>query len=212
MIKFDSLVEAVEYIKKCPLCQERLMFKKDIDIYYHKSRDWELETTLIFTESNMSYSDKLKICLQTGKVERETQVYEEIGAGITGTITQPIWGGSYGMNPSANGHKYLGLGMECPNCRNYNFMIQIVVDLEPCVIANIVLNSESLTFKDKDKTYEIRNIYTTNQTEYMYYNSDAVSEEGTIHLGGRENLPLIPLDRSNPNYFFRRVKNLLLWT
>jgi hypothetical protein len=213
MIQFPTLLQAVEYIRGCPLCQERLVFKKDVDVYHHRypvTHSWEIETTLIFTDSNLSYSDKIKICLQTDKVERETETYKET---VSSSITSSIPGGYYSSTyPPSMGFKYLSLGMECPHCRNYNFMIQIVVDLEPRQIARILLNSESLTFKEKDATYEIRNVYTTSQTEYKRYSRTTNADFATSAIFGQQTLPLISLDRNNPHHFLQRVRKLLLWT
>jgi hypothetical protein len=214
MIQFPTLLQAVEYIRGCPLCQERLAFKEDVDVYHHRypvTHTWEIETTLIFTDSNPSYSDKIKICLQTDKVERETETYKET---VSSNITSSIPGGYYSYTyPPSMGYKYLSLGMECPHCRNYNFMIQIVVDLEPRKIARILLNSELLIFRDKDNAYEVRNIYTTSQTEYTCY-PEARPRSGkvlTSMSSKQQTLPLIPLDRDKPHHFLQRVRKLLLW-
>src|SRR5271154_2048558 len=123
MIRFHSLLEAINYIKECPLCEERLVFKKDVDICkYRKSayHNWEIETVLIFIESSTGFSDKIKIYLETDKVEREVEIYRDIMTTVFGaprTITNPVlsFGGPLYSSPATSGHKYLSLGMECPH-------------------------------------------------------------------------------------------------
>lgn len=209
MIQFDSLIEAIQYIKHCPLCKERLIVKRDTVTRHTLSaiHTWEVETIFTFTESNADYSDKIKICMENQTVERDITQFRETKYGIQGVV-------SFHANyPLTCGDKYLGLGMECPNCRNYNFMIQIVVSLKPLRMTKICLNSESLTFDGKEKTYEIRNIYTTGQTEYVCYaGTGSGGEEGTVFVQGRQTFPLISFDRNDPHRFLQRVKNLLIFT
>jgi hypothetical protein len=210
MIEFNNLIEATKYVSTCPLCK-KFIHIKDMDINYTlkfsgcSGKDYG-RTLITFNQSSLSYNDKIIICLQTGEVTRDSKINTRDLSAQIGSHFASING-----TPQTTGDMYFGLGMECYGCRDYYYMIQLVVNLEPIRLSKIYLNSESVIIRNDEGRYEIRNCYTTGNTEYLF-SSGQPSEEGTIAISKRQLLPLVSLDRQYPAKTLSRIKNLLIFT
>ena len=230
MIQFPSLLQAIDYAKRCPLCKKSIHFESDIQVNRQKGlnqytglnkyintaidweqdpRNWTTKTTLTFTDvGGTSYTDIISICLETHEVKRKLSYHQDLGYGTNGLLT------SYSVcspSPTVKGDKYLGLGMVCTSCNNYNFMIQIVIALEFMAVSKVLLNSESMSFFEKGGMSEIRNIYTLDKTEYNFFSGEPIKGDPYDFVRS-QTLPLIPLDKENPLHTLQRVKNLLIFT
>jgi hypothetical protein len=225
MIQFPTLLQAIDYTKSCPLCKGAIHFENDVQVerlkrtglnkyittamdWQQDPRDWTSRTNITFTDDGTSYSDSITICLETQEVKRNLTYHKDERIGY-GNIVLTGYSGS-SANPAFKGDKHLGLGMVCRTCNNYDFMIQIVVALEHTRISKVLLNSESMSFIEKDGLAEIRNIYTMDKTIYNFFSSAPITGEPVFFKS--QNLPLIPLDRENPLNTLHRIKNLLIFT
>lgn len=151
MIKeFKTIIEAVEYRKTCPICNEALIFdSKDvmIDHYSHIGK-------LCF---ELMGGDLLFIDHSSQKIEI--------------TLNQ-----SSDLLRHYNGLSYYRLGRECKCCM-YDYTLQLQVDMSKQLLYNIVLNSERISHEDSSGIlHEIKNIYVTNTTEYTYYDLNYISK------------------------------------
>lgn len=210
MIEFNNLMEATKYVSTCPLCKKFLHIK-DMDINPTlkfsgcSGKDYG-RTLITFDQSSLLYIDKITICLQTDEVTRElTENIRELSTQVGSYLT------FVNGVPQTTGDMYFGLGLECCGCQDYYYMLQLVVSLSPSIrLSKICLNSESVIIRNNESRYEIRNSYTTGNTEYLF-SSDQPNED-TITISKRQLLPLIPLDRQCPIKTLQRIKNLLIFT
>jgi hypothetical protein len=116
-----------------------------------------------------------------------------------------------GSAAASNGHKYLGLGRDSCKCQKYSFMLQLIVNLKLLNLSEIYLNSEKVIIINQEGRYEIRNVYTTNKTEYGFFPGNPEVELVDVSYK-HQLLPLIPLDRQHPDKTLQRIKNLLIFT
>jgi hypothetical protein len=90
------------------------------------------------------------------------------------------------------------------SCAMYEYIIQLRIDLTNNKILQIFLNSEFFAFEEDIIAYELRNVYTLNRTEVTYYKGNVDTKS--------INLPLLPVDHSNPLKFLERAKNLIIFS
>lgn len=211
-MKFPSLLSGINYQTACPICAGPMK----ID-----TRDAELDTSC-------DYSGHQKRTLtwhQDGVLVIDLDTEE-----FSLTIKQPkafcpVLGysgssGSYASSPvykqfAFNGTVYIGLGIECQNCCQYSFGLKIILDTDGKGQGQISteLNSEILSIEDKvgDLVHEIKNIYSTNQTEYTYFAGTRNKEFNTWN-DKTVILPLIPLDVRDPSKALNRIKTLVIFS
>jgi hypothetical protein len=212
MIDFYTLAAAANYIPDCLLCKSSMSYRDiDAEVQYEYDRAGRRgqRTHLTFTDSNLSYTDKISICLETEVVERETiqNDHKSLNSGFV-TVSSSLH-----STPPERGDKYLGLGLECKECHDYNYMIQIVVDLGDLRIKRLTLNSESVAIRSDEGLFEIRNAYTTRETHYYFSRHPAPpGSPNTFTIDKQQKLPLIPLDRKDPSKTLKRIRNLLVFT
>lgn len=212
MIDFYTLAAAAHYIPTCLLCKNGMSFR-DIDAEVSYNYDFtsgdHCKTSLTFTDSNLAYTDKITICMETEEVSRRTTQndYKAFSVGYTGVSSS-----LYASAPES-GYKYLGLGLECRKCHDYTYMIRIVVDLANLRMKRITLNSESVSIRSDEGLFLIRNAYTIEKTEYMFSQHPApAGSSHTFTIDKQQVLPLIPLDRDDPKKTLKRIRNLLIFT
>jgi hypothetical protein len=201
MIQFNSLKEATQYIPNCLLCRGHIDFS-EVDVLRMWNERCGFQTTLIFKSNDLyrSHENTISIDLETEEVSRETKYIDNYSSSL------PYFSSGKAHVPDT-GDMYLGLQMRCKYCLNYNYVIQIIVNLDTLRIKNRILNSECVLIKEFDKTYSVKNIYTTNKTEYKLYGRPASFEADKT-----QELPLIPLDREHPQKTLKRIQNLLIFT
>jgi hypothetical protein len=153
MIKeFKTIVDAVEYRQKCPVCNEELIFNsKDVmtNYYSHIGK-------LCF---ELMGEDLLFIDPRSQKIEISLKQSSQLL-------------GYYNYN----GLSYHRLGLEC-NCCMYDYTLQLQVDMSKQILHNILLNSERISYEDSSGIlHEIKNTYVTNVTEYAYHDLHSISK------------------------------------
>lgn len=224
MIDFYTLAAAAHYIPTCLLCKNGMSFR-DIDAEVSYNYDFtsgdHYKTSLTFTDSNLAYTDKITICMETEGVSRQTTQndYKAFSVGYTGVSSslyssaKVFSGSSLCSSAPERGDKYLGLGLECRKCHDYTYMIRIVVDLANLRMKRITLNSESVSIRSDEGLFLIRNAYTIEKTEYMFSQHPApAGSSHTFTIDKQQVLPLIPLDRDDPKKTLKRIRNLLIFT
>jgi len=199
MIQFQSLNQAFEYHKCCPSCGSHLIVDSGDFAERVEYSDGHQCQRFAF-RMDYKYDDVLYINTFTNEVEfRLTRSLHE----------EPVYGGGHrsGQTPtykSYDGMWYQGIITSCHECCQFSYTLQLQVDLGRPKVIGIILNSETISLDDKGVTHEIRNTYTTKQTEY--YRTTLSAKEKTITL------PLIPLDFNDPKKTLDRIKTLLIFS
>lgn len=123
------------------------------------------------------------------------------------THSYPVYASNGSAHSLSNAGKQLfGVYCSCNQCGQYGYTLQLHVEMGPNKIVGIFLNSETLSFEKNDFLYEIRNVYSSDKTEYKVFNNDKGSETKTLTL------PLIPMDLSNPDKTLERIKTLAIFS
>lgn len=208
MTEFDSLYSALTYSPICPMCKHgiKLMdslsgspisaIKINVD-----GSNLCLYPEIVYTMIDSNYEDTYTFRLDSKVVQRtikEKLDYEPAGSHGQSLVRHSA------RYPVYSGKQYIAFHVNCKNCSKYNFVIQVVIDLDSSFIDHILLNSESMVFFDETGRIEIKNVYSTNQTDYCYSSGEAKK--------GVEHFPLIPLDWEDPQKTLKRLKNLLIFT
>lgn len=178
---FKKIREGINYFRRCPFCKHELFINENgLDVKY-KNRQPLLKFNLI---------DKDLLYINIDTEEITTELHQNISS--HGYF-------HYGTN-------YQGINIECFNydCGLFDFTLQLQINVEQSTINYIMLNSERISFEDSSgNLYEVKNIYSTNITEYTSYSND---------LAKTEKLPLVPIDFKNPEHTIRRIKKLIIFS
>lgn len=182
MIKvFKNIRDGINYLTNCPFCGNELFLnEKEHSISQKKGHP--------FLTFNLIGEDLLHININT----------DEVFVDLNQTISSHGYF-NYGTN-------YHGINIECVNvdCSLFDFTIQLQTNLDKNKINHIILNSERISYEDKQgMLHEIKNIYTSNTTEYTFY---------TKSESKNKKLPLVPLDFNNPENTIQRIKKLIIFS
>lgn len=182
MIKFFKKIrDGINHLTHCPFCHSELFInEKEHSISQKKGHP-----ILTF---NLIGEDLLHININT----------DEIIVDLNQTISSHGYF-NYGTN-------YHGINIECTNvdCSLFDFTIQLQTNLDKNKINHIILNSERVSYEDKEgMLHEIKNVYTNNTTEYTFYTE---TESKT------KKIPLVPLDFSDPEHTIQRIKKLIIFS
>ena len=91
----------------------------------------------------------------------------------------------------------------CNNCSMYYYTLQIFIDIENKKITQAILNSEFVTI-DNEGVHEIKNIYTTEKTEYTCISEKTRNKTIT--------LPLVSDNMNDPSEVLNRIKKILIFS
>jgi hypothetical protein len=226
MKDFVSISEAIEYHKECYICKsilrvdfhgEPLKIKTDLEDYRQNSK---LTQTIELNLTDMVDSDVddlLTINIWTNKVTiRTTQRVHYL---------DPVYGNSNyaGQTPTKlfvkglqkvpsrhgyNGKLFESLTIGCQNCHQFSYVVQVVIDGTAMRVEHLFLNSEFISWSEKEITHEIKNIYPTGKTEYS--RSASIGKSHLIDCN--ISIPLIPLNLTNPVETMDRIKKLNLFS
>ncbi len=175
MTMFMNFTEALNFNKKCPICNKKLKISKTNNDLL---KDYK-NKILFFYITTFSKNDLFTIDTNNGKFS-----YIELGP--------------FKNNFKQNGKLLQALIIECTKCMMYNYTLQIHINLTDNKVDCLILNSETLSFIDNNELYKIKNIYTTDTTEFINVLQNKITK-----------LPLILLDIKNINNTIDRVKNIL---
>lgn len=109
-----------------------------------------------------------------------------------------------------NGLLYRALSFDCQKCYQFGYCIQFAIDKRMQQLSLITLNSETVRWTDEKKTlHTVRNIYTTQETEYFQTPSSsnlrANNHSGTSLI----KVPFMPLNVKQPSETVGRIRKLL---
>lgn len=179
MKQFNNLLDAICFQTHCPLCRSELRSDS-------------------FTNSNQKIA--LKLFGNLSDI-----IYIDVA---TNNIDE-VYVGSGSLQAHANKRGILGqsITISCYDCCMYSFIIQIWIDLDKQSINKILLNSEEVSWEDKDNVlHEITSIYSTNKTKYSYYSPPTAKDDGQIIL------PFVSVDIYNPKDAVVRIRKLLVFS
>lgn len=221
---YYTLAQAIDSIPNCPMCKEQfapahsgrhLLQSKIIDYEIVTDGDWlglgRRRTTITFILREPGYEDKFIVDIDDVSIRRESIIKQVNYKSLVYGGTYSVHHSNHIISPPTTGTQYLAIGMNCQACRKYDYLFQILVDLESLILIRVALNSEQFTFQNGplDGRVEIRNVYSTNKT---IYHSWPAPRLGIIETGKRQEFPLIPMNREEPEKTLKRINNLLIFT
>jgi hypothetical protein len=188
MKQFYTLKSALNYIKKCPICDKNLSINdRNLAAYIYNHKDEHISFYL-----DQRDQDVVTININTDKIESIV---------IKQSYSEPLYPKNY--NGTYNGTFIHSLNIDCKDCCQYSYILQIHLNLQEIVISKICLNSEFINISD-EIIHEVKNSYSTEQTIYTCFDKDGSSK--TIIL------PLVPLDLKNPRETVGRIRKLLIFS
>lgn len=174
MKEFKNLREAFGYQTKCPFCTHRTHLGiEQIESIYEHDRTRE------------------RFTLRTGSIQFVID-------GHTNQLIACYSGGSL-----LSGQMIFSLSGTCTTCSKYSFAIGVTVDITNSKLTGLFLNSETFSIEEGQSLYEIRNVYTTEKTEYTRFKKGSSDS--------KVDFPLIPFDMVNPDKTLDRIKGLLVF-
>jgi len=97
-----------------------------------------------------------------------------------------------------------GHRVDCKNCMQYAYTLQLRFDIYEMIVECAILNSEFISVEEGEDVYEIRNVYTMNKTEYSHINRK--KRHDTLQL------PLVSESMAKPEDVLNRIKKLLIFS
>jgi hypothetical protein len=196
MISFTSLNKALAYRTICPFCDSHLEINdRDLASIDYVYDAWDEPKYVLSFYMGSNNDDLIKITLPSEEVEINFSTPKST-FGTTASMTQLI----------TSGRIYHRLVKDCKRCCQYSFTLQVVfyVEAPNAYIGNVHLNSECISVEDGKLVHEIKNVYSTEKTEYSSFSKDGSTREAV--------LPLIPMDVKNPNDMISRIRKLLIFS
>lgn len=215
-IKFFNLQEAFNYLFPCLICKHSMGFgslsgapDSRLEYEFDNNGRGDFYPHLIYRVVDGGCEDKFTIGIYGNDIDRETRrtIQDDY---VTGDNSFHYSRPTLSSHPQTSGFKYLALRGSCTDCYKYDWVVQLVVGLEPLKLMEVVFNSETVIFQaEAGERWELKNIYTTRKTIYTHF---APPRLGTIVHEAKQDLPLLPLNREDPAKTLKRVKNLLIFT
>lgn len=208
MKRFDSILAALNYYPNCPICNKELRINdKELADDYPYDYDRSLPMPKISFYLNQRNDEVMRIDPITNSVEIQI-AHTDIDISSSGYFADynaPVKSiNAYGKSPYEikGGFFMHALRINCQSCCQFSYALQVHVDLSSKKLAGVFLNSESITVEDGGVAYEIKNIYSTNITEYHYFSALGSSSKPIT-------LPLVELDVYKPMDTINRIRKLL---
>lgn len=204
MKQFYSFLDAIKYHACCPLCKNRLEINdRDLAMDYdQRSGGQRLAFNLTPGTDDVLYINPVTEAVELVLTEK----YQLPALNVNGTISN-IYTPAVQM-PILDGRFIHGLTIDCKSCCQFSYTLQIHIDLNVhkhnAILVGTYLNSETVSVEDNEMVHEIKNIYSTDVTEYSYFSKNGDDKKST--------LPLIPLDLINPKETVSRIRKLLIFT
>ena len=208
MKQFQNLAEAVAYHRKCYLCGDRLVHPFQIDYDPEKPPvfKWNLSENV-----DSDTDDWLTVDAYTNQISYHSQHrrhnYDLI---YSGNDLVDLVGRRAGNYKLYKGTLYESVFIDCGKCHQFGYVLQVIINATAKRLDAIFLNSEHISYQDSDKVlHEIRNVYTTDKTEYVYHRTPTPEDDSSKRT---ITLPIIPLDLHNPAETVARVKKLTVFS
>ena len=216
MKKFYNLMEAVSYHTHCCMCKERLSHYplalvggSDKTIYR-----WNLSDNI-----DSDTDDFIMVDAHSNHVEYLQESRKSIRYPISGiddySGQTPITFPTYSPKIKLKGIIYESIHLNCGNCHQFSYTIQIVVDISTMMLGNIQLNSEFVCYEEPDgSVHEIRNAYPFGETIYTNF-EQMVAKSPYLPVKSpydRFTIPLIPINFNDPKETVARIKKLVVFS
>ena len=215
MKKFTSLIDGLNYVIVCPICH------KPTDLNDLDANILPLSGMAYIPQSNKNFKGKLQFdlydtdLLNIDVLTEKIELIRDYSISGSGRNTQNLYDG---------GILIVRLGIDCNECCQYGYLLQISIDLEKMIVNGVYLDSEILSIEKGNVVHEIRNSYSRSETNYDIINrsrehatqmtSDGMHEiEETIDTVDKSiMLPLFPLDINNPEETLQRINKLIVFS
>jgi hypothetical protein len=203
LLLFPNLAAALNFQKECPMCKSKLEIN-DRDLATDMGYEYrgEKKGTLSFFIDQRE-QEIITIDPYTGDVDLTIAGRPEEEYYTVGTT------GSIGLTKTTqtrqfrNGRFMHALSVDCKQCSQYGYVLQVHVDMGERKVAGLYLNSEWMAVERDEVMYEIKNNYAMQKTYYSFY-SNGKDQHAEI--------PLIPLNVQNPFETVDRAKKLLIFS
>lgn len=201
MKQFNNIIDAINYQPHCPLCKKHLR----VNERSLANEFYPVDKRMVSFYIDQRNIDYVTIDLLTNKVELNVTIDNSYnhhpsfhGGALTYVPPPPT---SYVMTVDKFMH---ALHIECNDCCQYSFTLQVHINLKRHELIGVFLNSESITIEADDLAHEIRNVYSHNKTEYTCFGRES---------GERKvDLPLIEIDKTNIKETVSRIRKLLIFS
>ena len=212
MKQFASLTDGLNYVTVCPMCHTPTDINDldadlmPISVPYETPHNKDLKGKLQF---DLYDTDILNLDIETGTAE----------------LIRDAMMSSYNTSQMyAGGTLLVRLGVDCNDCCQYNYLLQLHIDLTKMALIKTVLDSETLSIEKGDVVHEIKNSYVKDETMYYIVNrsrslatqmtSDGMQEiqQLTDTVDKSITLPLFPLDLLNPEETLQRITKLIVFS
>ncbi len=199
MIKFYSFLEALRYRSKCPLC-DKSMEINDRDLVSRVEYPIGHPYQKFGFHIGKGSDDIMYLNPTTEKVEVEYSRRSDAFA----TLGNNIYSGRLPVPHEYSGMFYHALTLNCNVCCRYHYTLQVHANLTEGCLAGTYLNSESVSVEESETVHEVKNVYSTDKTEYACFPKDGSSK--------RQSMPLIPLNLTDPKETISRIRKLLIFS
>lgn len=196
---FYNLYDTIMYHRACPLCNSPLTPHRGF------SNDQVIFNGRQLSIKNEEYNILLNINSCSITIERVNSLshYEvsELGYKFNRNLHSPS-----SFDSIIGGQLILPINFECLSnkCSQYAYMAAVHLDLNERIFRVAHLNSEWISIEKNGDVFDVKNNYLTNKTKYTRHN----------RLGKTNSceLPLIPLNISNPEETLERLHKLIIFT
>lgn len=203
LLSFTNLIAALHYQKGCPICGTKLEVN-DRDLATDMGYEYrgEKSGTLSFF-IDLREQEVITIEPFTGDVDLTIAGHTEEEYYTVGTIDSISLPKTTKTRQFRNGMFMHALSVDCKQCSQYGYVLQIHVDMGVRKVVGLYLNSEWITVEHDEVMHEIKNNYAMQRTYYSFYS------------GGKDQhaeIPLIYLNVQNPFETVARAKKLLIFS
>lgn len=192
-IIFDSILGILNEYKDCPLCKSKMTMHRGSSVSSISYNDQML------TIKDNDYTIKIDVYSSSIEIEQTFQLNDYNYAGYK--YSQPK-----AHQLPANGILMVGIVLECGNvwCTKYSYTLCLDLDLTVCRFKRASLNAEWVCVEDGPDVFEIRNTHSMGITKYSHHFADGSTKSIEV--------PLIPINSSNPKETLERLKKLIIFT
>ena len=197
MIKFYCFLAGLHYHSKCPLCNKQ-MEVNDRDLVCRLEYPGGHPYQKFAFHIGKSSDDVMYLDPHTEEVQIEFSRHNDYNMKTNG------YSGQIYQHSTYDGMFYHALTINCNSCCRYHYTLQLHSDLTERRLVGTYLNSESINMEENGLVHEVKNIYSTEKTEYACFPKDGSSK--------RQSMPLIPLNLTDPKETIARIRKLLIFS
>lgn len=194
---FKSVLEGLFHYSSCLLCEGHMYIKNEgfsIESHYAKNN---LGFNLIF---NLEKIDKLIINPSTQEVVIQSFKYN-----YSECSGDSVYGSGSNIYVPSDHYNYkdcFTVEICCNKCTNFEYAINLFVDLEQKSLIGVQLQRTVFYFKEKNNVYYVQNDYSELKTMLI----SLVTEEVLLDIS------LVEINIHNPINFLNRLKKLIIFS